>query len=68
MKATMVLDTNSFYIKVLDENVFNRGLGLFSDAGFNEATPGDVQPGLNHLIRCLNLLYASTDSTVDTMK
>jgi serine/threonine protein kinase len=50
----MKLDTSKYWIKYLTEEVFDRGLGLFTDGNTNRF---DVGPGLEHMGRALTLLY-----------
>ena len=43
-----------YYVKTYNREVFDRGLGLFS----RTAEVADIQPGINHMFRCLNQLYS----------
>jgi hypothetical protein len=47
----MVIDISQYHIKVLSDDVVDRGLGLFGDCG-------DISQGLEHMSRALNVLYA----------
>ena len=51
----MKLNLSSYHIKILNDDVYERGLGLFCHTG----SKNDVQPCLNHMIRALNMLYNS---------
>ena len=51
---SMKLDTSKYWIKYLTEEVFGRGLGLFTDGNTSHF---DVGFGLEHMGRALNLLY-----------
>jgi len=52
--STMELDPSKYWIKFLSEEVFSRGLGLFTSSTVNRL---DVGPGLEHMGRALTLLY-----------
>lgn len=53
------LDLSKYHIKVLDDDVFYRGLGLFaSEAGGRF----DVGPGLEHMGRALTKLYQAPEA------
>ena len=56
--SEMALSLENYFVKKLSQDVFDRGLGMFST--LCEKT--DVQNGLNHMIRCLNRLYGSPDA------
>mmetsp|Transcript_3559 Transcript_3559/g.5041 ORF Transcript_3559/g.5041 Transcript_3559/m.5041 type:complete len:446 (-) Transcript_3559:107-1444(-) len=51
----MVLNLERYFVKTLTQEVFDRGIGLFTRSGDKT----DVHNGVNHMIRCLNLLYNS---------
>jgi len=56
IKVTEIsLDCDAYFIKDYNDEVFNRGLGLFTDSGDRQ----DIQDGLDHMIRCLNRIYES---------
>eukprot|EP00961_Rhodomonas_salina_P147327 1982600-Rhodomonas_salina.1 len=59
----MVLDCNQHWVKELTPDVFDRGLGMFAVEECNYEIR--VAKGLEHMIRCLNRLYA--DETARTM-
>ena len=52
--CAMNLDPNKYWIKFLTNEVFSRGLGLFTSDDVNRL---DVGPGLEHMGRALTLLY-----------
>jgi serine/threonine protein kinase len=49
----MALNLDAYHVKTYTPEVYERGIGLFSTETYN------VQPGLNHMFRCLDLLYNS---------
>lgn len=51
----IILDLENYFIKTITQEVFDRGLGLFT----NSEDKLDIQNGLNHMFRCLNRLYQS---------
>ena len=56
---TMDLAINDYWIKQLTDDVFARGLGLFTTSS---ASRFDVCPGLEHMGRVLTLLYKHADA------
>jgi hypothetical protein len=52
----MELNESKYFIKKLTKDVLDRGLGLFTSS----EDILDVQPGFNHMFRCLNFIYKST--------
>ena len=51
----MLLDTDKYFIKTLNPDILDRGLGLFG----NMKDPTDCFAGFTHMIRCLNLIFDS---------
>ena len=56
IKVKMDLDCSKYHIKRLDENTLKRGLGLFTSS--SEPGVSEVGPGLQHMGRVLNKLFA----------
>jgi hypothetical protein len=52
--SAMSLDSSKYWIKYLSDEIFSRGLGLFTSSTVNRL---DVGPGLEHMGRALTLLY-----------
>lgn len=46
-----------YYLKALTATTLSRGLGLYNSQDWNY-----FQPGLNHMIECLNLIYADVNA------
>jgi hypothetical protein len=56
----MRLCLSKYHVKTLDANAIGKGLGLFYPQEYSQ--PSDLQPGIDHMIDCLNLIYASVDA------
>jgi hypothetical protein len=54
----IALDLDKYFVKIIDETVFDRGFGLFSD----DRDPKDIQPGLLHMVEALNRVFANSKS------
>jgi len=58
LNHVIALSLDQYFVKIIDDEVFQRGFGLFSD----DRDPKDIQPGLVHMVEALNRVFACNES------